>query len=190
MKTSQKAGAAGAGVIALACVFIQPWEGLWLTAKVDTIGTGRPVTACYGETEGVKLGQRFTKKECDEMLAKKLPRYAAEIAPCIKVDVSDKTRAAFISFAYNVGSAGFCRSTAAKRLNAGDAKGACDSLMQWNMAQGRVVKGLTNRRAAERRLCLEGINEPVAKPIEKPAEKPALTFWQKIWIYLQTILKG
>jgi lysozyme len=126
---------------------------------VDTIGTGRPVTACYGETEGVKLGQRFTKQQCDEMLAKKLPRYAAEIAPCIKVQISEKTRAALISFAYNVGSAGACRSTAFKRLNAGNIRGACDALMNWNMAQGRVVKGLTNRRAAERRLCIEGINQ-------------------------------
>jgi len=155
---AKKALAGSAAVIALACAFIQPWEGLWLTAKVDKIGTGRPVTACYGETEGVKLGQRFTKQQCDEMLAKKLPRYAAEIAPCIRVPISEKTRAAFISFAYNVGSAGACRSTAFKLLNAGNTRAACDALMNWNRAQGRVVKGLTNRRAAERRLCIEGIN--------------------------------
>ena len=158
MKTSNKV-AGGAAVIALACAFIQPWEGLWLTAKVDRIGTGRPVTACYGETEGVKLGQRFTKQQCDEMLAKKLPRYAAEIAPCIKVKVSDKTRAALVSFAYNIGSPRACGSTAFKLLNRGNIRGACDALMNWNMAQGRVVKGLINRRAAERRLCIEGINE-------------------------------
>lgn len=158
MKNSSKA-AATAAVITMACAFIQPWEGLWLVAKVDKIGTGRPVTACYGETEGVKLGQRFTKQQCDEMLAKKLPRYAAEIAPCIKRPISEKTRAALISFAYNVGSAGACRSTAFKRINAGNIRGGCDALMNWNMAQGKVVKGLTNRRAAERRLCIEGINE-------------------------------
>jgi GH24 family phage-related lysozyme (muramidase) len=35
--------------------------------------------------------------------------------------------------------------------------------MNWNMAQGRVVKGLTNRRAAERRLCIEGINKAIDK---------------------------
>lgn len=156
MITSNKV-AGGAAVIALACAFIQPWEGLWLVAKVDKIGTGRPVTACYGETEGVKLGQRFTKQQCDEMLAKKLPRYAAEIAPCIKVKISDKTRAALVSFAYNIGSPRACKSTAFKLLNRGNIRGACDALMNWNMAQGRVVKGLTNRRAAERRLCIEGI---------------------------------
>lgn len=156
--TAARKRGGGAAVIALACVFIIPWEGLWLTAKVDKIGTGRPVTACYGETEGVHLGQRFTKEQCDEMLAKKLPRYAAEIAPCIKVKISDKTRAALVSFAYNVGSPRACGSIAFKLLNRGNIRGACDALMNWNMAQGRVVKGLTNRRAAERKLCIEGIN--------------------------------
>jgi lysozyme len=187
LKTSTKAGAGSLAVIT-ACAFIIPWEGLWTTAKIDTIGTGNPPTVCYGETEGVKVGDRYTKQECEAMLAKKLPRYAAEIARCIKVPISDKTRAAFISFSYNVGSAGFCRSSAARRLNAGDLRGACDALMQWNRAQGRVVKGLTNRRAAERKLCLEGINEPVVKPIEKTAEKP--TFWQRVTLFFKTVWKA
>ena len=156
MKNSSKA-AATAAVIAIACTIVKPWEGLWLTAKVDKIGTGRPVTACYGETEGVKLGQKFTKEQCDEMLAKKLPRYAAEIAPCIKVPISDKTRAALVSFAYNVGSPNACGSTAFKLLNRGNIRGACDALMNWTRAQGKFVQGLKNRRAAERKLCIEGI---------------------------------
>lgn len=29
--------------------------------------------------------------------------------------------------------------------------------LAWNRAGGRVVKGLTNRRVAERKLCLEGL---------------------------------
>jgi lysozyme len=188
MTPAKKAGAGSLAVIA-AAAFIMPWEGLWTTAKVDAIGTGRPITWCYGETiGGAKVGDKFTPEQCSDMLKKRLPEYANAIAPCIKVPISDKTRAAFISFSYNVGSAGFCRSSAAKRLNAGDAKGACDALMQWNKAQGRVVKGLTNRRAAERRLCLEGINEPESKPIEKPAEQP--TFWQRVILFFKTILKG
>ncbi len=45
----------------------------------------------------------------------------------------------------------------ARRLNAGDIRGACDALLAWNKAGGRVVQGLTNRRQDERRLCLEGL---------------------------------
>jgi lysozyme len=160
MKTTSHASAAATAALIVALPLVANFEGLWLTAKVDRIGTGRPISWCYGETEGaVKVGQRFTKEQCDEMLAKKLPRYAAEIAPCIRVPISAKTRAALVSFAYNIGSPRACGSTAFKRLNAGHIRGACDALMNWNMAQGRVVKGLTNRRAAERRLCIEGIND-------------------------------
>jgi lysozyme len=158
--TAAKKGLAGtAAAITLALALIKPWEGLWLVAKVDKIGTGRPVTACYGETKGVTLGQRFTKEQCDEMLAKRLPQYANAIAPCIHVNISDKTRAALVSFAYNVGPAAACRSTAFKRINAGNIRGGCDALMNWTMAQGKFVQGLANRRAAERRLCIEGIND-------------------------------
>jgi lysozyme len=197
MSTLKKAGAAGA-VIAAACVFIQPWEGLWTTAKIDTIGTGRPLTWCYGETIGdAKLGQRFTPKQCSDMLAKRLPQYADAIAPCIKTPISDKEYVAYTSAAYNFGSAGFCRSTIAKRLAAGDRRGACDALMQWVHAQGRVVKGLVNRRTAERKLCLEGIGEPANVPVVKPTaspKKPAPatppTFWERIKLVFTYVWKG
>lgn len=187
MKLVHKAGATGAGAILLACSFIQPWEGLWTTAQVDTIGTGRPVTYCYGQTNeagDVKVGQKFTPQQCSDLLAKTLPKYNAEISKCIHVPISDKERAAFISFAYNVGSAGFCRSSAAKKLNAGDHAGACDGLMSWTQAQGRVVKGLVNRRSAERKLCLEGVN---TKP---PAAPEPISFWQKLKLFFLSLIKA
>lgn len=164
--------AASAAAIAMALPATKTYEGLWLTAKVDTIGTGRPVTACYGETENVRLGQKFTEKECSDLLAVKLRRYDAEIGRCIKVQLPDATRAALVTFAYNVGSAGACRSTTIKKINAGDIRGGCDAMMSWNRAQGRVVKGLTNRRAAERKMCLAGI-EPT------PNQTVAKRWWQK-----------
>lgn len=151
---------ASAAAIALAVPAVKMYEGLWLTAKVDTVGTGRPVTACYGETENVRLGQRFTEKECADLLAFKLRRYDSEIGHCIAVELPDPTRAALVSFAYNVGSAGACRSAVIRRMNAGDIRGGCEALMQWTRAQGRVVKGLVNRRAKERALCLSGLNTP------------------------------
>ncbi|NGX98717.1 MAG: lysozyme [Candidatus Afipia apatlaquensis] len=155
MKNAKGVGAAVAA-IAIAVPVVASFEGLWLTAKPDRLAYNIP-TVCYGETEGVRVGDKYSKSECQAMLANKLPRYAAEIAKCIRVPISDKTRAAFISFAYNVGSAGFCKSTAARKLNSGDIRGACDALMAWNRAGGKVVKGLVNRRAAERAMCLEGI---------------------------------
>jgi len=42
-----------------------------------------------------------------------------------------------------------------KKANAGDMRGACDSLLLWNKAGGKVVNGLTVRRQKERALCLQ-----------------------------------
>jgi lysozyme len=149
------AGVVTAAVL-LAVPIVASFEGLWTTAKPDRLAYGIP-TVCYGETEGVKVGDTYTPAECADMLAQKLPRYAEEIAKCIHVPISDKMRASFISFSYNVGTAGFCKSTTARLLNKGDKREACDALMSWNRAGGRIVAGLTNRRNAERKLCLEGI---------------------------------
>ncbi len=157
---------ASAAAIAAALPAVKAYEGLWLTAKVDTVGTGRPVTACYGETENVRLGQKFTKQECDDLLEVKLKRYDAEIGRCIHTVLPDYTRAALISFAYNVGSAGACRSSAIAKMNAGDIRGGCEALMQWTRAQGHVVQGLVNRREKERKLCLAGLEQKPPAPVK------------------------
>ncbi|MCL2714614.1 MAG: lysozyme [Alphaproteobacteria bacterium] len=148
-----------AGVILLAVPLVSLWEGLWLTAKPDTLAYGLP-TVCYGETEGVKVGDRYTKEQCQAMLANKLPRYLSEINRCIQVPVSDRTRAAYLSFAYNVGSGGFCKSRALKLLNAGQDRASCEALRAWNKAGGRYRQGLANRRASEIKMCLAGLSEP------------------------------
>ena len=148
---------AGAGMFTAAAVFVGGWEGLYLKPYRDLVSV---VSVCYGETEGVE-SRRYTKVECDQLLAEKLPRYYGEIAECWGQDVedklSDKERIAYVSGAYNFGSGGFCRSTMVKRLKAGDRRGACAALMMYVLAGGKVVKGLVNRRTAERKLCLEGV---------------------------------
>ena len=166
MKTTQKA-AAGAGVFVLATVFIAQWEGLWTTAKVDRIGTGQPVTVCYGATKAeipnLHVGEQFTKEECSELLKESLPKYWNRIAPCITVELPDKVKAALISAAYNAGPQAVCHSPMIKEMNRGYIAKGCDAFKNWYIsAQGKVVKGLINRRADERRLCLEGLTMPVA----------------------------
>lgn len=58
---------------------------------------------------------------------------------------------------FNIGTGGFCRSTAARRFNAGNWRGGCDAFLMWNKAGGREVRGLTLRRQRERALCLKGL---------------------------------
>jgi lysozyme len=155
------------------------FEGCNLQAKVDTIGTGHPVTWCHGETIGaVAVGQRFTPAECDAMLAARLPQYWNAIEPCIHVETSDNEKIAYTSASYNIGSGAFCNSAMARKLNAGDHAGACDALMLYTHANGRVVRGLVNRRAAERKICLTpdavAVDRAPALPnaSERPAELP------------------
>lgn len=162
-----------AKVAALCAVFVSGWEGLWLTVKPDRLAHNIP-TGGYGETENVKLGETHSKEYWQALLAQKLPRYWAEIAPCIKVPISNNEMIAYTSFAYNVGSAGFCYakpynqkkpSTLVKLLNTGHHEQACNALMAWNHAGGREVQGLTNRRASERKLCLTPDRQTIEAPV-------------------------
>lgn len=185
-KTVATIGSAG-GVIAAAVAFTPGWEGMDAVAKRDPIGTGHPVTYCYGQTAEfgkVAVGTHFTKAECDQKLAESLPKYLVEIERCIKVPMPDKTMAAFLDASYNAGSAAVCRSPMVKLANAGQLKDACNAFAGWYVrSDGQVRRGLVARRGGdgrkgEKQLCLEGLTEgtrtvslpeavppaPVAKP--------------------------
>lgn len=150
-----KIAAAGA-IAAFLAAFVGGWEGLRTEAYRDIVGVP---TICYGETKGVRLGDKKTKAECNAMLLERLAEFEDGLDRCLVVPVPDKTKVAFVSWAYNVGLGAACRSTLVRKANAGDLVGACNELPRWNRAGGKVVKGLTNRRKAEQRLCLEGLQE-------------------------------
>lgn len=141
-------------VIVLAISLVGPWEGRELKAYRDIVGVW---TICFGETKGVKPGDVATPAECDAMLAKSLRGYAEGLDRCVTRDLPTKMDVALLSWAYNVGTGAACSSTLIKLANAGDLRGACDQLLRWNRAGGRVINGLTRRREAERQLCLEGV---------------------------------
>jgi len=145
-------GAAGAAAIAL----VGAWEGLRLTAYRDVVGVP---TVCYGETYGAKLGDKHTKAECDAMLLASLKKHERGMRKCLKRPdaIPAKSYVAFVSLTYNIGVGAFCRSTARKRLDRRDVRGACDAATWFNKAGGRKIRGLVNRRAAEHKLCLEGL---------------------------------
>jgi lysozyme len=154
MRLSKKTATGAGAAIALAAAIIAPWEGRELRAYRDIVGVP---TICFGETRGVQMGDVATPAECDTMLARGVAEFERAIRPCLPATLPDQTRAAFVSAAYNIGSAGFCRSSMSRKALAGDLFGACEALTLWNKAGGRVVRGLVNRRAAERELCLAGL---------------------------------
>jgi lysozyme len=164
-------GATGsAAVIAATVVFLPNWEGMDKVAKRDMIGTGHPITYCYGQTDefgAVKAGTRFTKQECDQKLAESLPRYLDKVGPCVHVPVPVKTMAALLDASYNAGASAVCKSSMVSRINAGDIRGGCEAFKGWYVrSDGQIRKGLVARRSgigdgrkSERDLCIEGLNE-------------------------------
>ena len=160
-----------AGIIAATMSILPGWEGRWLVAKVDRIGTGQPVTYCYGQTDEfgkVKVGTRFTPQQCDEFLVQSLPKYLAKIQPCVKVPVPDKVMGALLDAAYNAGPGAVCKSPMVRKINAGDLRGGCLAFQGWYVrSDGVVRRGLIARRSglpgdvrkSEMALCLEGVTE-------------------------------
>lgn len=144
--------AAGGAVVAATVAFVGGWEGLQTTAYRDVVGVW---TVCYGETEGVKKGDRYSVEQCRAMLVRRLEDYAGPVERCITRPMPDTTFIAFTSLAYNIGTGGFCGSSVARLYNEGRPREACEAMMRFNRAGGVVWRGLTNRRTQERALCLK-----------------------------------
>lgn len=139
--------------VVIATSAVAGFEGVRQYAYRDPVGIP---TICFGETQGVKMGDYRTMDECKAMLADSLMIANRSVDQCIKTPINDNQRAALVSFTYNVGGGALCRSTLAKKINAGDITGGCDELRLWVYAKGVKLPGLVNRREAERKMCLQG----------------------------------
>ena len=152
-KTAAQATGAWVG---LALFLVAAWEGLYTHAYRDSVGVP---TICYGVTavdRPVKMGDRVDKAMCEKWLREDLPRYHAMVKKCIPaIDTFPPHRiAALVSFTYNVGQGNLCKSSVARKLNAGDVQGGCNALLLYDKAKGKTLKGLHNRRVQEREWCL------------------------------------
>lgn len=127
----------------------------YLKAYADIVGVW---TICDGDTKGVRPGMVETEAGCAKRLEAQLVAHARPVLACVP-GLKDRPNqlVASVSLAYNIGTSGFCRSTAAREFNAGRWRAGCDAFLRWNKAGGRVVRGLTLRRERERALCLTGL---------------------------------
>ena len=131
------------------------WEGYEPTGYRDIVGVP---TACWGDTAGVEVGRTYGRAECEARLERQALAHAEPVLRCTPGLAGRPNQLiAAASLAYNIGAHAYCRSTAARRFNAGDMRGGCDALLMWNRAGGRVVRGLANRRRFEREICLRGL---------------------------------
>lgn len=150
---------AGCSAICIAMGAIMGFEGKRNHAYLDPAPVSAIPTICWGHTQDVQMGDYATDEQCVKFLEEDVKIAAAAVDRLVKVEITDDTRAALISFVYNVGEGNFAKSTLLRKLNAGDIAGACNELPRWVYSQGKVLKGLVHRRAAERELCVKGVQD-------------------------------
>ena len=133
---------------------IREFEGLRLKAyrcpaDVWTIG--------YGHTSGVREGQIIDEIAAELLLDADLKFFAVQMAPLIKVPVTEGQAGAMLSFAFNEGVGAFKRSTLLRLVNQGMFVNASYEFKKWKYAAGRELPGLVRRREAEAALFRQGM---------------------------------
>jgi lysozyme len=143
-------------------------------------------TCCYGHTDAAgepkyatTKDKLFTRAEGAEILARDLAPVERVVRSYVKVPLNDNQLGALVSFTFNLGGSNFAKSTLLKKVNARDFTGAAKEFARWNRAAGKVLPGLTRRRAAEAKLFLaeafsgQGPLPPSTDPVpEVPGTQP------------------
>lgn len=148
-------------------------EGCRLQAYRDVAGVW---TMGWGHTQGVREGMRITQVQADALFVADLTEFADGVSRLLRRPAGPRQLGAMVSLAYNIGLAGFARSTVLKAHNRGDAESAARAFALWNKARVggvlRVVAGLTARRAREAALYLAPAPE-ARPPLDAVPERAA-----------------
>ena len=136
------------------------FEGLYLKpylcpAGVPTIGYG---ATFYQDGKKVSLRDKpITREQAEDLLMYHLKQYFLKevLLLCYTLDTECKA-ASILDFAFNVGLGNLKISTLRKRILSKNWEDVPNQLMRWNKANGKVLKGLTLRREAEKVLFILG----------------------------------
>jgi GH24 family phage-related lysozyme (muramidase) len=155
--------------------FLGRWEGEYeLTVYADELASGLP-TVCKGLTRHVTntpiiVGELWTVEKCSAEEQRAVEKVQWELLECYQRTPPQSVFDASTSHAWNFGSPATCGSAAMKAWNRGEWTLGCrrlqfgdDGRPVWSFvkdgvdASGRqkykLVRGLANRRAAERDVC-------------------------------------
>lgn len=135
----------------------KPFESCRLAAYHDPVGfptQGWGHLLSRNKWEDLGKYQPWTQAVADAALLQDLEKTASSVIRLLKVSATEPQLAALIDFAFNVGAGNLQASTLLRMLNRGDPLGAADQFLKWNKAAGIVLRGLTRRRHAERKLFL------------------------------------
>ena len=133
---------------------IKSFEGCKLIAYQCSAGRW---TIGYGNTfyeDGpVKPGDRITQEKAEQLFELIVGNFADKVAKEIKTILTENQFAAIVSISYNIGIGNLQKSTLLKKVNFNPNDPTIRAeFARWNKAGGKVLAGLTRRRAAEAKL--------------------------------------
>lgn len=130
---------------------IKNFEGLILVAsdKLDGVWT-----VGYGCTVGVKPYQRVTEKQAEKMLLKEVSKHETYVNKYVnQLKLNQNQFDALVSFSYNCGIGNLKNLVADKNGKATrDKKTISEKMLLYNKCNGKVMRGLVNRRKKENEL--------------------------------------
>lgn len=154
-----------------------------LDSSADQL-SGAPWTQGSGFTKGITpASPMMTEAESDARLDAEIAHFANGVEALLTRPANENQLAAMTSLAFNIGLGGFQRSTVLRAHNRGDEEAAARAFALWNKAGGKVMRGLTRRRAAEASLYLEPVRVKIdipAQPIARMQIDPEEAMPQKI----------
>ena len=109
--------------------------------------------ALYGIKD--EHNRTFEYDEIDSLLEKDLQRFENGVSRlCPAADDSQPQFDALVSFSFNLGLGNLQASTLRMKYSRVEIEAAADEFLKWNKCGGKILAGLTRRRAAERALFL------------------------------------
>lgn len=130
---------------------IKRFEGCRLKAYQDSVGIW---TIGYGITEGVEEGDVITQEQAEQRLEDELDVVGLGVQNLVEVPLNDNQFSALVCFAYNIGLGNLKKSKLLSLVNEQKFDLAAAQFTRWNMAGGKILQGLIDRRAAEAALFL------------------------------------
>lgn len=132
---------------------VKEFEGLRLEAYLCPAGVW---TVGWGSTKNVHAGQQITEEEAEDLLKLDLESAERAVSKYITVPLTDNQFAALVSLTFNVGPGWMVKKYGLfMLLQAGSYLGAAERMLQYNKANGEVLRGLVRRREAESTLFSE-----------------------------------
>jgi lysozyme len=167
---NQKAVAAAlAAGLALGSIGVMSFLGRWEgegqnVVYADKLANGLP-TVCKGLTQHITqtpiiVGDYWPPEKCEREERAAVMQVQLDLLGCFELAPPQNVLDAATSHAWNFGANRTCSSAAMKAWDRGQWDLGCrrlqfsdDGRPVWSFAGGKFVRGLANRRAAERKLC-------------------------------------